>query len=87
MLIKREDALRIVFEDHDEWEKVYSKIIDKRRWESTVEGVFKHADKYYMVYWSEPNTESQDSETFYEDKVEFTEVVQKEVVTIKWVKA
>lgn len=88
MIIEKEEAKRIVWEDHEDWDEVTSEVIDNTRWSVLKEGVFKHlpTGKFYQVNWSEGATEMQDEAPFdYDDEVTFDEVELKEVTVEKWV--
>lgn len=88
MKLSPENARDVVYEDHEDWVTVESKTTDKTRWEVWYEGVFKYipTGKHYSVSWGVGATEMQDTRPFeYDKEVEFTEVVQKEVVVKQWV--
>ena len=87
MKLSKEDAQSIVYDDHEEWSKVESEIVDTSRWSIMYEGVFLHipSDKHYSLSWSVGATEQQDEHPFeYEDEVEATEVVQVEKIVKVW---
>jgi len=76
-------------EDYDlPYGAVYEETIDKRRWYSVLELVFKaDDDKYYMVDYMDPATEMQEGQDRWDDysgHVEATLVEPIEVVTVKW---
>lgn len=64
--------------------------IDKRRWYTVIEVVFKHEDKFYRGEYMEPATEMQEMDmadrwnTQPDGTVTFTEVKQVPVTTIGW---
>lgn len=85
-----EEARSIVWEDHDDWEMVQKDITGKNRWSIDYSGIFKNlpTNKYYMFEWSTGATEQQDEQAYeYDKEVEVVEVVEKEVMVKKWVKA
>ena len=87
MVLTKEEAQSVIWDDTDEWENIESNIIDTSRWSNIYVGIFKHlaTEKYYSVDWSEAATESQDEEPFgYQDEVKFTEVHQVEEITKAW---
>lgn len=62
-------------------------IYDTRRWSEDHEIVFKYDGKYYQACYSCGATEMQDESPWeYEDEIDCTEVVQKEILVKKWVK-
>ena len=82
------EALDVVWEDHEDWKKVEDKIVGSSRWNKICEGVFLHlpTNKHYQVRWRVGATEMQNEPPFsYEDDVEFIEVEQKPVTVMKWV--
>lgn len=88
MKLLSDEARDVVREDHEDWEKVESEIVESSRWSIIYSGVFKHipTGKYYAASWSVGATEQQDEQPFeYEDEVEFYEVVQKPVTVMQWV--
>lgn len=70
------------------WNPIYEETIDKRRWYSVVELVFKADDGlHYTVYYMDPATEMQDGQDRWEDSRGYVEGIQVEpveVVTVKW---
>lgn len=88
MKILKKCALDIVRDRHEDWEMIEEEIVDQRRWVTVYEGIFKHnpSGKFYSVDYEKGSTECQESEYFYDDEIEFTEVEQKEVLTKVWVK-
>lgn len=87
MKILKEEADRIVGEDHEDWDRIEERIVDQRRWVTVFEGIFKHkpSEKYYRRSYERGSTECQDSEYFYGTEIEFQEVEQKEVLKKVWV--
>jgi hypothetical protein len=76
----------------DELDLPYSaiedKVIDNSRWSIHHEIVFEHEGKFYRTYYSVGATECQDEEPWeYDDEVDCTEVVQKEITVMAWVPA
>ena len=93
MLFKKEFLQDIVYEEFDETEveMVKNTIYDTSRWSVQYELVFlmKNTNKYYLSYYSRGATEQQD-EGAYEydgDEIECQEVMKKEIISFKWVKA
>ena len=87
MKLSKEDARSIVYDDHEDWSKVESEIVDTSRWSIMYEGVFLHkpSNKHYSLGWQVGATEQQDERPFeYEDEVEATEVVQVEKIVKVW---
>jgi len=85
------EARRIVYEDHENWEKVKNSenIVDQTRWSTIYEAVFQHLEtnKFYQFCWSSGSTEEQCEAPFeYDDEVIVNEVVEKEIIVKKWVK-
>ena len=88
MKLSPEDARDIVWDDHEDWERITTEITGQTRWEVWRSGVFKHipTNKHYSVEWGVGATEMQDTQPFeYEKWVEFVEVVEKEVMVKQWV--
>lgn len=87
MKIPKEEAERIVGHDHEDWKFVEEEIVDQRRWVTVFDGVFLHkpSGKHYSVSYEKGSTESQETEYFYGDEIEFQEVELKEVITKVWV--
>lgn len=76
----------------DELDLPYSaiedKIIDNSRWSIQHEIIFEYEGKHYRAYYQVGATESQDEGPWeYDDKVDCTEVVQKEITVMAWVPA
>lgn len=87
MKLEKYDAQNIVWNDHEDWEEIETKITDHDRWSVYYEGVYKHkpSEKFYSVIWAVGATEQQDMQPFeYEKEVEFTEVHQVEKVVKVW---
>lgn len=87
--VTRKFTVEELEEDYDlPWNPVYEDTIDKRRWYSVLELVFKADDgKHYMVYYMEPATEMQESQDRWEDSrgyVEAVEVEPVQVMTTEW---
>lgn len=88
MILTKEEAREMVWDDHDDFECIEDKVIDSTRWSIINEGIFKHlpSGKFYRVSWSSGATEMQDESPFeYEDEVELEEVELKEILTLTWV--
>lgn len=90
MNVSKKDGELIVWEDHEDFEKVKGtqEITDQRRWSTTKTAVFlqKSTGKNFRMHWSEGSTEQQDgTEMFYGDTVELEEVEEREVTIKKWV--
>jgi len=61
-------------------------VIDNSRWSIQHEIVFEHEGKFYQTYYSVGATESQDERPWeYDDEVDCTEVVQREVKIMAWI--
>ena len=64
---------------------VEDEIIDNSRWSIHHAIIFEHAGKFYRTCYSVGATECQDESPWeYEDEVDCTEVVQKEVTVTAW---
>jgi len=87
MKIPLKEATEIVYENHEDYKMIEEKIVDQRRWVTTWFGVFKNkvTGKHYQVCYDRGSTESQDSEPFYGEEIEFEEVELKEVLVKQWV--
>ena len=87
MILTPEDARDIVWEDHEDWQKIRVDIVDSTRWSIVYEGVFLHipSNKHYLLGWRKGATEMQEEQPFeYEDEVEAKEVELVEVVVKQW---
>lgn len=80
MKFSKEDLL------DDVHETIYEKIVDKGRWHTYYERIFKHEDKYYRTVFRRGSTESQDCQAYEDDpdEIECEEVFPVEVKTIKY---
>jgi hypothetical protein len=92
MKLTAEEARAVIYEDTDDWSKLYETetISNHSRWAVGVECVFQHlpTGKFYEFYWERGATEYQDQQPYeYEKFVEPIEVVEKEVVIKQWVPA
>jgi len=88
MKLTGEEAREMVYDDHEDFETIETKIVDTSRWSILSEGVFKHipTGKFYQTSWSSGATEMQDESPFeYEEEVELDEVEAKEVLVTQWV--
>lgn len=87
MKLSKEEAIDVVLDDHEDWKSISETMVDQRRWETDYEGIFQHipTGKHYSVEYSKGSTECQDTELFYDDEVEFLEVVEREVMVKTWV--
>lgn len=90
MIVSKEEAEEIIWEDHEDWEMLRNtrNIICTSRWTKTYEAVFLHkpTQKHYQVEWNVGATEIQEGiDAFYSDEVELTEVELKEVMVKQWV--
>jgi hypothetical protein len=86
--LPKEVMLDILNGDSDDGELIKDKIYDTTRWSELHEIVFKYKDKFYLATYSKGLTEYQNEYPWdYDNEVECAEVVQKEVVVKKWVKA
>jgi len=64
---------------------VEDKIVDNSRWSIYHEIIFEYEGKFYKTHYSVGATECQDESPWeYEDEVDCTEVVQKEVTVTAW---
>ncbi len=86
LTVPKDIAEQIVYEDHDDWEKIEETIVDQTRWNTHYEGIFRYipTNRFYKIGYSKGSTECQDTDLFYKDEVEFYEVELKEVVVKKW---
>lgn len=87
MILNKEEARDIVYEDHEDFEKVEENCIDQERWSVVYEGIFKQKStgKFYKVVWSVGATECQEERPFeYEKEVEFIEVEPYEKLVVVW---
>lgn len=70
------------------WAALHEETVDKRRWYSVLELVFKADDgNHYMVDYMDPATEMQDGQDRWEDSRGYVEAIQVEpveVVTVEW---
>jgi len=85
-----EEARRVVWDDHPDWEEIQKEMVSQQRWEIHYKGVFKHkpSGKFYSVGWALGATEEQDVQAFqYHKEVGFTEVkpVEKTVTVYEFV--
>ena len=92
LVLEASDARDIVWEEHEDWERVaHSKrITDHRRWTVGYEAVFQHipTGKHYMFRWCQGATEQQETRPYeIGGKVEVFEVIEVEVLTKQWVPA
>lgn len=83
--VSAETARDIVYGDHEDFEEVQCKIIDKSRWSDVYAYVGKRLSdgKFFKTTYRQGSTESQDERAFeYEKEAEFTEVfpVEKKVI-------
>lgn len=90
MIISKEEAEEVVFEDSKDWEILRNtkNIIYTSRWTKTYKAVTLHkpTNKYYHIEWTVGATEIQEGiEPFDTDEVELIEVVEKEVLVKQWV--
>ena len=88
MKLTKEEGQSIVWDEHEDWEKVNDdKIIDQSRWSTVYEAVFKHkpSGKHYMLCWSQGSTETQDESPFEYSDPDPVEVEEKEVTVKEWV--
>lgn len=89
LTITAEQAREIVYEDNEDWVKLYNteEITGKSRWSVHVQCVFKHtpSNKFYLFKWSRGATEYQEEKPYeYEKEVSVDEVVEKEVIVKQW---
>lgn len=89
MTLTRQEARDVVYDDHNDWEKVKDteKIVDQRRWTTMLEAVFLHkpTGKHYAIFWEVGSTEQQEQSPFEYDDPVLTEVEEKEVLVKQWV--
>lgn len=88
MILTGEEARDVVYDDHDDWEKVYKKIDGHSRWAVQYEGVYLHkpTKEHYCFCWQKGATESQDEQPFeYETQYSPTKVREIEVIGTGWV--
>lgn len=88
MILDKETATKIVYENHSEWEAVTDEeITGSSRWSRYCSRVFKNipSGKFYMFEWSGGLTEMQE-ETAYQhvNTVEVIEVIEQIVTIKKW---
>jgi hypothetical protein len=91
MKLTAEEARKVVYEDHDDFDLVGDSkhIIDHTRWSVIYEAVFFHvpSGEHYKFSWSKGATESQDEQPYeYDDFYESVKVERKIVAIIEWVK-
>ncbi|MOA27577.1 hypothetical protein D3C78_1484610 [compost metagenome] len=74
--------------DPDKYEVVYNELCDRSRWAVSYEQVFKDkvANKYYITYYSEGATESQEERPYEydDDEIDCEEVAPVEVVVTQY---
>lgn len=90
MIISKEEAEEIVYEDSKDWEMLRKtkNIICTSRWTKTYEAVVLHkpTNKHYQIEWNVGATEIQEGiDAFDSNEVELIEVVEKEVLVKQWV--
>ena len=69
------------------WAALFDEIVDTSRWSIHHRCVFADNGKFYEAYYSVGATESQfESPWEYDENVECSEVVAKEVTVIKWMR-
>lgn len=65
---------------------VEDKVVDNSRWSIHHKIIFEYEGKFYQTRYSVGATESQDERPWeYDDEIDCTEVVQKEVTVMAWV--
>lgn len=87
MKLSSEDALNLVYDELEDWQKIESHIVGHSRWSVQHEGIYQYmpTGKFYKFKWSVGATEYQDESPFqYEDEVEPIEVQPTFVTVQKW---
>lgn len=76
LIITKEEARNIIYEDHEDYDVISDEIIDHRRWSVDHEVIIKRLsdEKFFQGNYSRGATESQDEEPFKYSEPEFTEV-------------
>ncbi len=81
-----EEGRRIVWGDHDDFEKVETEIVDVTRWSIIYEDIYKQksSGKFFKTSYSSGATESQDEQPYeYVKEAVFKEVIPVEkLVTV-----
>jgi hypothetical protein len=86
MKLSREEGRWAVHNDHEDWERVESHIINHTRWSVHHRGVFKHlpTGKHYRLDWSVGATEQQWERPFEDSDPKPVEVEQVEITIKDW---
>ena len=88
MKVKKEEAELIVQDEHNDYVTISGDMVGTSRWTIKYYKIVKclSTKKHYKVFYQKGATECQeDTELFYGDEVDFTEVELKEVVVKQWV--
>ena len=85
MKICEEKAIEIIKEECDDWTLVYDESINCYDGILTMEAVFKHKEKHYIVKYEYPANTKFECPPFDGGDVEFKEAMEVSVVTKKWV--
>ena len=88
MKITREQGRDLAFDNLNGWKRTQDRLIDQRRWVTTHEGIFQHAEsgRHYRLLYDIGSTECQDDYTPFEyDDPVLVEVELREVVRSEWV--
>jgi len=88
MIVTKEEAQRIVWEDTEHFEMIETNTEDTSRWSTYMSGVCKHIEsgKFYSLNWSVGSTEMQDESPFEygPGEIDLHEVEQVEVMVKQW---
>lgn len=88
MKITADEAERIVYGDHDDWEEIRGteEIVEQDRWSTTFSAVWLHkpSQKYYSAYYTRGSTEVQEGMDLFPEDPDFYEVECREVTEKKW---
>lgn len=83
LILTKQEAKDILFEEDETVEIVQDEIIDNSRWSIIHELIFKKNDKFWQVCYSVGATEQQDESPFeYDEEVSCTEVTPIQIMKI-----
>lgn len=76
LIVTKEEARDIIYEDHEDYDVISDEITDHRRWSVDHEVIIKRLsdEKFFQGNYSRGATESQDEKPFEYSEPEFTEV-------------
>ena len=86
MQLTKDEALDVLYGDHEDWEEIERQMVDTSRWSIHYEGIFRHipSKKYYSMCWSVGATEQQDEGPFEYEEPELREVEQYDKIVKSW---